>query len=93
MSILDTIKESKIAQMLLIVIIPWIILAIIVGIYDYQISKAVVNPNALYGIIGADYGEIPGYGVIAIGLSVLIGAKNDDIKKYIRKICCKMCWL
>lgn len=83
MSISEKIKESVIAKMLLIVIIPWIILAIIFGFTDLAITKAVMNPQSGWGNFGADYGEIPGYGIIAIGLAILIGVqvskKSGDI--------------
>ncbi|MFO8017396.1 MAG: phosphatase PAP2 family protein [Promethearchaeia archaeon] len=84
MSLSDKIKESVIAKMLLIVIIPWIILAIIFGFTDLAITKAVMNTESVWGNFGADYGEIPGYGLIAIGIAILLGIKTskntDDIK-------------
>ncbi|MGV9171352.1 MAG: phosphatase PAP2 family protein [Promethearchaeia archaeon] len=75
MSITDKIKESVIAKMLLIVIIPWIILAIVFGFTDLAITKAVMNTESAWGNFGADYGEVPGYGLIAIGIAILIGVQ------------------
>lgn len=85
MSILEKIKESFLAKMLLIIIIPWIVLAIIFGFIDLQITKAVANPESLWGQFGADWGEAPGYGLIAIAIGILLGVavskKNDDLHK------------
>ncbi len=81
MSVLDKIKESIVAKMLILVIITWSILAIIFGFTDLLISKAVVDQNSVLGNFGADYGEGPGYGLIAISIVVLIGSYQKDIKK------------
>ena len=57
-----------------IVIIPFIVLAIVFGLYDLQISHVFVNQNSNWGIFGAKYGELPGYAIIFIGLAILIGS-------------------
>jgi len=74
-------KESGTAKLLLIIILVWIILAIIFGFTDLEISRAVVDENSLWGLFGREYGEVPGYGLIAIALAALIGSYNPDIKK------------
>jgi membrane-associated phospholipid phosphatase len=69
---------------LVIVIISWVILAIIFGLYDglydLQISIFVVNEASLWGNFGADYGEYPGYAFIALGLSAYIGGYIKNLK-------------
>jgi len=74
-------KQSKITQLLLIILIAWIILAIIFGFTDLEISKAVVDETSSWGHFGRVYGEAPGYGVIAVAIATLIGSYNQDIKK------------
>ena len=75
--------RSSMGKLLLTVIGVWIILAIIFGIYDLQISIAVVDETSLWGNFGKDYGEPPGYGLIALALATLIGGyiKNLKMKK------------
>ena len=63
-----------------IIIVAWIILAIIFGFYDLQISIFWVNEGSLWGNFGADYGEYPGYALIALGLSAYIGGYIKNIK-------------
>ena len=77
----ENLKKSRTAKLLFLIIIIWVILAIVFGFTDLEISKAVVDENSVWGLFGRDYGEVPGYGLIAIGLSVLIGSYNQDIKK------------
>ncbi len=72
--------ESLISKLIFILIIIWVILALIFGFTDLEISKAVVDINSPWGIFGDKYGGIPGYGLIAIALSVLIGGFNQNIK-------------
>ena len=68
-------------MLLIYVILVWIILAIIFGVYDLQISIAFVNKNSVWGNFGADYGEIPGYGLIAVALTTYLGGYIKDTKK------------
>lgn len=63
-----------------IVIISWVILALIFGFYDLQISILVVNEVSIWGHFGADYGEYPGYTFIALGLSAYIGGYIKKLK-------------
>jgi len=63
-----------------IIIVTWIILAIIFGFYDLEISMAVVNEGSVWGEFGADYGEIPGYALIAIALATFLGSFNKNLR-------------
>ncbi|MHA1106566.1 MAG: hypothetical protein ACTSPN_12740, partial [Promethearchaeota archaeon] len=74
-------KFSKINMLLIYVILAWIILAIIFGVYDLQISIAFVDENSVWGKFGADYGEMPGYGLIAVALATYLGGYIKDTKK------------
>jgi len=73
------VKESIILKMLLIVIIIWVILAIVFGFTDLEISRAVVDENSAWGIFGRNYGEIPGYALIAIALATFLGSFNKNL--------------
>jgi len=77
----QSLKESVVSKLLLIIMPLWIILAIIFGILDLDISIAIVDEGSNWGEFGAIYGEAPGYGLIAISLSVLIGSYNKDLRK------------
>ena len=79
-------KISRINLLLISVILVWVILAIIFGIYDLQISIAFVDENSVWGNFGADYGEVPGYGLIAIALATYLGGYISNIK--MQKILC-----
>ena len=74
-------KFSRINLLLIYVILVWIILAIIFGVYDLQISIAVVDENSVWGNFGADYGEMPGYGLIAVALATYLGGYIKNTKK------------
>ena len=77
----ENLKNSFIMKLLLCMIILWVILALVFGFTDLEISKSVVNENSVWGIFGREYGEAPGYGLIAIALSALIGSYNDNLRK------------
>ena len=77
----ENLKKSFIMKLLLCMIILWVILALVFGFTDLEISKSVVNENSVWGIFGREYGEAPGYGLIAIALSALIGSYNDNLRK------------
>jgi len=78
---IDNTSKLNIKKLTLIVIVIWVILAIIFGFYDLAISIAFVDENSLWGIFGKDYGEPPGYGLIAVALATLIGGYIKDLKK------------
>ncbi|MFX1392862.1 MAG: phosphatase PAP2 family protein [Promethearchaeota archaeon] len=73
--------QSNLTKLIISVIIVWIILAIIFGITDLEISKAIVNRDSRWADIGNDYGEAPGYGIIAIAIAIIIGSYQQDLKK------------
>ncbi len=74
-------KLSNINLIIILIIVVWAILAVIFGIYDLQISIALVDETSNWGNFGADYGEIPGYGLIAIALATYIGGYIPNVKK------------
>lgn len=78
-------KNSIVNKVLIIIIITWVALATIFGFTDLAISAAVADRDSPWGNFGADYGEAPGYGFIAIAIGILIAAaiskKNEDIHK------------
>jgi membrane-associated phospholipid phosphatase len=74
-------KLSNTNLILMLIIIVWVILAVVFGMYDLQISIAVVNETSNWGNFGADYGEVPGYGLIAIALATYIGGYIPNVKK------------
>ena len=78
---LGIMKFSRINLILIYVILVWMILAIIFGVYDLQISIAGVDENSVWGNFGADYGEIPGYALIAVALATYLGGYIKNTKK------------
>ena len=76
-------KYSSLTILITGVLIIWLILAILFGFTDLQISMAVADLDSVWGNFGADYGEAPGYALIAIAASVLIGSfiKNQKLQK------------
>ena len=72
---------SKSIKLLITILIIWIILAILFGVYDLEISIALVNENSGWGNFGADYGEVPGYALIAIALATWLGSYIKNVKK------------
>ncbi|MFX1503925.1 MAG: hypothetical protein ACFFDH_23385, partial [Promethearchaeota archaeon] len=73
--------EGPLKKILLLILICWIILAIIFGFTDLEISKVLLNRESIWANIGKDFGEGPGYGLIAISIGILIGSREDDLKK------------
>ncbi len=73
--------RTQVGYLFLIILVLWIILALFFGIFDLQISISFVDENSLWGDFGAKYGEPPGYGLISIGLAILIGGYIKDLKK------------
>ncbi|MHA1723442.1 MAG: phosphatase PAP2 family protein [Promethearchaeota archaeon] len=63
------------------ILISWGVLAIIFGIYDLEISIAIVNESSAWGQFGRDFGESPGWGLIFTALAITIGSLTTDIKK------------
>ncbi|TFF89302.1 MAG: phosphatase PAP2 family protein [Promethearchaeota archaeon] len=77
-------------NLVLIIAISWIILAILFGFYDLQISIMIVDWNEIPGSLGtfitnlgefgAEYGEGPGWGLIAVSIAIIIGSYIKDRK-------------
>ncbi len=65
------------------IIFFWVLLSVIFGLYDLDISIFFVDEISIWGNFGKDYGEYPGYPFIAIGLSAYIGGyiKNLNYQK------------
>ncbi len=76
----ENLRKSFTDKLFLCIIVLWIILALIFGFFDLEISIAVFDENSPWGIFGKEFGEAPGWGLIAIALSTLIGSYNKDIK-------------
>lgn len=75
---------SGIKKIAFFALIIWVILAIIFGFTDLAISIAVVDDASIWGNFGADYGETPGYALIAIALGTLLGSLFTNL--YLQKI-------
>ena len=71
---------SGIKKITVIALITWVVLAIIFGFYDLAISIAFVDEASIWGIFGADYGETPGYALIALALGTLLGSLFKNLK-------------
>ncbi|MFX0017748.1 MAG: phosphatase PAP2 family protein [Promethearchaeota archaeon] len=72
---------SKSIKLLIIVLLIWIVLATLFGLYDLEISISLVNEQSNWGNFGADYGEVPGYALIAIALATWLGSYIKNVKK------------
>ena len=71
---------SMVSKLTLFVLVSWIILAIIFGIYDLNISIAVVDGTSAWGDFGAVYGELPGWALIGIALATFFGSYIKNLK-------------
>ncbi len=76
---LEKLKKSFTSKLLLILILVWVILALVFGFIDLEISIAFVDENSEWGKFGADYGEVPGYALIAIVLATYLGSFNKNL--------------
>lgn len=65
----------------ILIIMNWLIFAILFGVYDLEISKAIYDKDSLLGWFGAVFGQMPGYGLIAIAGTLLIASFTKDMKK------------
>ena len=75
------ILRENLKKLTLSVVICWIVLAIIFGLSDLEISITLVDRDSIWANIGKYYGEAPGYGIIAMALAILIGKSKEEIKK------------
>jgi len=66
----------------------WLILAVVFGIYDFDISKQIVNQNSGWAKFLQDYGMIPGLLVILSGIYIYYSniKTKSDIWSYIQKV-------
>ena len=71
---------SRIKKLTIIVLSAWVILAILFGFFDLAISITLVDEASVWGQFGADYGEIPGYALIALALGTLLGSLFTNLK-------------
>ncbi|MCR4327587.1 MAG: phosphatase PAP2 family protein [Nanoarchaeota archaeon] len=84
MSIKSFWKSSLTNKLILIVLLIWILLAVVFGIYDQQISEFLFNPDSSIGNIVDSFGEIPGALFIIFSLFVLntnAKIRNQNYKK------------
>jgi len=65
---------SGIKKITVISLMVWIVLAVIFGFTDLAISISLVDEASIWGNFGADYGETPGYALIALALATLLGS-------------------
>ncbi len=77
---LEKLKETFLAKLLLIIILSWIILAIIFGFIDLEISKAVVDRDFLLAKF-LYFFEAPGWGLSFATGALWIGSYIEDVKK------------
>jgi membrane-associated phospholipid phosphatase len=79
------IKNNKLVIALLSI---WIILAVIFGIYDLDISKQIVNQNSIWARFLENYGMIPGLFVILSGIYIYYSfiKTKSDAWSYIQKV-------
>ena len=76
----DNTSKLNVKLLTLFVIVIWVILALVFGFLDLNISIAVVDETSIWGNFGAEYGEIPGYALIAIALATLLGSLFTNLK-------------
>lgn len=76
----DNTSKLNVKKMTLVVIVIWVILSLIFGLYDLAISIAVVDEASAWGNFGAVYGELPGYGLIGIALATFFGSYIKNLK-------------
>ena len=79
MSIKTFWNKSIVNKLLIIIPLLWIALAIVFGIYDLAISKALFNSNSVLGKLVEGLGEVPG--IIFALFALFILGMNVKIKK------------
>ena len=85
----DRKRDQTTNFLLFIVFAIWGTLAAVFTIFDLEISQLFYNGDSIWGNIGADYGEIPGYILIFISVGILFGSllKNKHQQKNYFRIC------
>ncbi len=61
-------------KLLILIIEIWIALAVVFGIYDLEISKAIVDTNSTWGTMGTNMGFHVRDALLFIGVLILIGS-------------------
>jgi membrane-associated phospholipid phosphatase len=78
----DSAESSRRARrILLATAVSWVLLAVVSGVWDLTISRAVVNAESGWGRFGARWGELPGFLVSALAVSVVLGNLLASVKK------------
>jgi len=79
-------RQFKINIILLLLV--WIILAVLFGIYDLKISISIVNQNSDWAKFLEDYGMIPGLFVILSGIYIYYSfiKTKTDVWSYVQKV-------
>ena len=74
--------------LLVFLISIWIILAVIFGIYDLDISKTIVNQNSGWARFLENYGMIPGLLIFLSGIYIYYSfiKSKSDVWSYFRKV-------
>jgi len=65
---------KTINKLLFVIIEVWIILAVIFGIYDLEISKAIVDTQSEWGILGTDIGFVVRDALLFVVTLILVGS-------------------
>ena len=50
-----------------------------IGTFDYNFSYAIVNPHSLWANFFNQFGEIPAFLLLLIGITILFGGRNKDV--------------
>jgi membrane-associated phospholipid phosphatase len=75
-------------MLVMLLVSVWVVLAVIFGIYDLEISKNIFDQNSMWANFLENYGMIPGLLVILSGIYIyysFIKAKSD-VWSYIQKV-------
>jgi len=80
MNLTELKQRNFLIRNFILLFIPWIILAVIFGLYDLQISNSIVNFDSWLGKFGADFGDAPGYGLIGISIAIIFGSLFKDVR-------------
>ncbi|MGB5529695.1 MAG: phosphatase PAP2 family protein [Ignavibacteriaceae bacterium] len=78
----------KINVLVLILVSVWIILAVVFGLHDLDISKQAVNQNSVWVKFLENYGMIPGLSIILSGVYVYYSfiKIKSDVWSYVQKV-------
>ncbi len=67
-------STTKTPIILFVIVAFWGIFAALFGMFDLEISQLFVNQNSIWGNIGAEFGELPGFCIIIISICILLGS-------------------